>query len=149
MLYRKGQLSDIPAMIEIGRGFWHQTSYHKAGMEYSEDRCENIAKTCIETGITIVAETDGYIHGMMLCLVHPGIFTDDLMCSDIAFYVSPEGRKKGVGRTLLTLLKSIADLKGCKAIAMISLQSVTPDKSQALFESEGYHHAESTYLLVS
>lgn len=148
MIYRKASLADLPAIIEIGRRFWEQTEYHKAGMEYSEDRAGNMAKMAIESGITIISETDGYIHGMMLCIVHPAAFSDGMVCTDLAFYVSPEGRKSGVGTTLLGMTEALAIEKGCRMIVMVSLQSVDPKESEALFGKMGYRHAESSYLLV-
>ena len=132
----------------MGRGFWEQTSYHKAGMLYSPERATMFATLAINDGISVIADEDGVTYGMMVCLVTPALFSDDLLCNDLAFYVSPAGRRLGVGRALLSCVRQEAEERGIKAVAMMSLQSVHPAASEALFRSEGYHHAESTYLLV-
>jgi GNAT superfamily N-acetyltransferase len=148
MNYRKVTLDDLPAIILMGRGFWEQTSYHKAGMLYSPERATMFATLAIKDGISVIAEEEGKIYGMMICLVSPALFSDDLLCSDLAFYVSPTGRGLGVGRALLSCVRQEAEERGIKAIAMMSLQSVHPAASEALFRSEAYHHTQSTYLLV-
>lgn len=148
MIYRKAVFDDIQTIIDMGRGFWEQTSYHKAGLLYSVERASLMAGMAISNGITILAEQDGNLHGMMMCLVGPALFSDDLACSDLAFYVSPDGRRSGVGRELLNRMRAEAEERGCKIAAMVSIQSVRPAASESLFRSEGYQHAESTYLLV-
>jgi GNAT superfamily N-acetyltransferase len=148
VIYRDARKDDVPFIVHMGREFWSQTEYHKAGMLYSKERAAAMAESCIESGIAIVAELGGEIHGFLVGIVAPALFTEGKVFSDIAFYVSPEARHKSVGRDLLLTLKHLAAKRGVEAIAMMNLESVTPEKAEKLYLSTGFKKAESTFVLA-
>lgn len=146
-MIRKAEMSDLVAMMRLGKEFWHQTKYYKDwGIPYHGVSVATHATQCIDMGATFIDEQDGEIAGMIL--VYITRFPMDyrvLQGTEWVFYVDPD--KRG-GKTAVGLMEAAeAALKemGVKLFSMISLSNVTPERAEKLYQHLGFEHSETGF----
>lgn len=140
-------MRDLPAMMKLGKEFWHQTKYYKDwNIPYHGPSVATHAATCINMGATYIDEQDGEIAGMILMYI--ALFPMDyrkLSATEWVFYVAPD--KRG-SKTAVNLMEAVeAELKemGVKLFSMISLANVTPERAEKLYQHLGFEHSETAF----
>jgi GNAT superfamily N-acetyltransferase len=146
-MIRQAEETDIRALVDIGALFWEATQFFKEGSQYSHERATQTALAAYERGIALVSENDGSVDGMILFIVCPSPFSDELVAAEIVFFVSPEARGKGAGRELLEAGVLEAREFGCTRASVGNMFSVSPEVSEKLFNEAGFHLAENTYTI--
>jgi GNAT superfamily N-acetyltransferase len=148
MKVRRGRPEDIEELRVLGREFYEQTSYHASGVKYSPTTVYNLLVALMgDLGIVCVAEDDdGKIVGFILVAVFPVPFNVKVSgATELAFYVTPEAQKTGIGKQLLNKAEQVAKQRGAKFLSMVSLESVDPEKAQALYTKLGYRKNETLF----
>jgi GNAT superfamily N-acetyltransferase len=142
MIVREGAESDIPEMVSLGEKFWHLTHYYHGGEDYNKERCAEIARLCMDSGVVFVADSSG-IKGFIMMFVAPSMFSTRKMACEVVFFVHPDHR--GCGAKLMLRAEKKAKELGCSMISMISIDSVNPETPEALYIRLGYRKAETTF----
>lgn len=145
---RPANARDLPMMLEFGRGFWEQTLYYKAGIEYDIESCTDMTHLCIDDGLALIVEDDqSKVIGMLLVLVIPVLMNKNhLSATEWVFYIDPEWRQSGLGQQLLELAETSLRLRGVRLFNMVSLENVTPIAAERLYHKIGFQLAERTYM---
>lgn len=89
----------------------------------------------------LVAEIDGVVVGMIVCLVSPLVFTSQVVAQEVVWYVKPTHRSCGV--RLLKKTEELLRERGCEAILMVGLEG---DHSCEFYERVGYTLFQKTYI---
>lgn len=147
MKVRRATIDDIDEMVELGRGFWEQTKYYKDGIEYDPIQCAHLTKFLIENdGIVQIAVEDEKIVGLFLAMVNPIIFNPGFKsATEVVYYVHPDYRKGGAGIRLLRQAENVGRQIGLKYLNMVHLDSVDPDRPEALYRKLDYVLNETVF----
>lgn len=137
---------DVADMVEFGQEFWHQTSYYKQGVAYDKQQCAQLTHHLIDNGIVLTAFDDNKVVGLLLMVVGPMPFNPlAIVATEVVYYVSPEYRKGGLGIRFLKKAEAIARAHGVKYVSMIHLDSVEPERAEAVYKRLGYHKTETLF----
>lgn len=143
---RRAEHSDVGKMVAFGREFWHQTSYYQQGVEYDEEQCSALTHHLIDEGIVLLAESNNRPVALLLMVVGAMPFNPlAVVATELVYYVDPEHRKGGLGFKILKQAEKLAESKGVKYISMIHMDSVTPERAEAVYKRMGYHKTETLF----
>lgn len=145
-MIRDATEEDIKILVDIGESFWATTEYARDGAVYSKERALSSAMLCIKNGFALVSDNEG-LDGMALFLIAPSCFSDDKGATEMVFFVSPGKRGAGIGRSLLEAARIKALESGCNRISVGNMFGSSPESSDSLFKSMGFHIAETTYTM--
>ena len=67
------------------------------------------------------------------------------IATEVVFYVAPEYRKQGLGEKLLKQTENVARQLGVHLLSMVHLDSVSPEKAEALYNKHGYAKSETVF----
>lgn len=137
----------LKKMVELGQKFWEQTAYFTDhGVAYDADHITKMTRHLMDTGIVQVAFDEDKVVGLLLIVLFPNPFNPKcLNATELAYYVDPEYRESGVGRQLLTQGENVAKQIGVQLFNMIHLNSVSPEKAEAVYAKMGYRKNETVF----
>jgi GNAT superfamily N-acetyltransferase len=81
--------------------------------------------------------------GMLLAMTLPFLWGTKRTATEMAWWVEPSERSKGVGKALIEEFQNWAKEKGCVAITLTSLEDNNVEK---LYDKLGYKLCEQTYI---
>lgn len=140
---RLAKHSDLTECVEIGREFWEQTEYKTP---YNAAGVLGFLTGLIQAGTFLVYEFEGEIVGVAGILVVPFHFDpNQIVATEVFWYVRPGTREHGVGEALLDGMEAIAKNRGAK---LFSMGTMYDPKADAMLESRGYKLTERTYSKV-
>lgn len=147
MLIRHAKKSDVPAIVEMSRHFYAETSY--AGFaRFDDSAVRNLAEVLIDTGVMLIADRAQQVVGMVGLLVTPFPFNPEkTLACEIVWWVEPDARDSGAGTELLRAIEPACKARGCDAIQMVHLHN-SPPQAAILYERLGYRHSESSFTKV-
>jgi GNAT superfamily N-acetyltransferase len=137
-MIRPACIADLPRLVEMGRRFRGETTYH----EYLADNPEKMAELAtklIATDGLLVAERDGRVIGMLGYIIHTHFISGQVMGGEIFWWTDPESR--GDGLKLLREAERRAKLSGATQMQMIAPN----EKVARLYERRKYQFVEATY----
>ena len=115
---------------------------------YNYEYAKNILLRCEKAGVSLVAEHEGKIVGMILSLRVPEVWMPDIIrLRELAWWVRPEYRSTTVGARLFAEYRSQAqELLDEKKITgyTITKLSTSPDFD---YERRGFKFIEATYMV--
>lgn len=147
MKVRRGKPEDIDAIRQLGKEFYAQTAYANSA-KLSQTTVYTLLSALLgDAGIVCVAEDDnGEIVGVILLALFPFPFNSKYLCAtELAYYVTPEAQKQGVGKQLLGKAEQVAKQKGVKFLSMVALQSADPVSAEAVYNKLGYTKNEVVF----
>lgn len=144
---RRARPKDVPTMVKFGRTFWEQTSYYKdQGIQYDAEHIEKMVRQLIDNGIVQIAVDERKLVGIILMVVGPMPFNPStLAATELVFYVDEDYRDSGVGKQLLRQAEHIAKQLGVTLVSMIHLDTVSPEKAEAVYDQMGYKRNETVF----
>jgi GNAT superfamily N-acetyltransferase len=150
MKVRRATTKDIPAIVTLGKVFYDQTVYAQSGVEYDEPSIHTMLEYLVgDNGVVQVAVDGDTVVGFILILLYPFPFNpNERSATELAFYVREDAQREGMGRQLLKSAENVARQKGVKFLSMVALESVAPEKAQALYSQLGYVRNETVYTKV-
>ena len=89
-------------------------------------------------GVIVVAEEDGERIGMLLGMVTPHFFGNDLQASELVVYVKPEHRGGTAATRMIRLFEQRAMELGATEIHLGVSTEVNADRTAQLYERMGY-----------
>jgi GNAT superfamily N-acetyltransferase len=142
---RRATIEDVPAIVEMSAKFYTTTDYSKFAPMGAETVAD-LAATLVDTGVMLVAESDGDVVGMVGLFVAPYMFNRDFVVAhEVVWWVEPGAQGAGVGRALLNAVEPACRELGVSAIQMVHL-STSPPQAAELYRRMGYAHSETGFL---
>lgn len=143
MLIRNATEADLPAVVSMGERFY-ATTHYKDFAAYNPASVEALARMLMDTGILLVADDNGPVGMVGLC-VAPFAFNADVKAAyEVVWWVNPEQRGGLTGARLLKAIEPAAKDKGCAAIQMLHMSNSPPQAGQ-MYARMGYAHTESSW----
>lgn len=134
---RLASLEDHQSLKEMSMSFIETTSY-----DFDEETIDNLLKVFLTSSnnekIILFEEGKGFLAGMAV----PFIFSKGYVATEIAWWVSPEERKNGVGDALLNAFEFWANKIGCSSVVMVALD----DYLGEFYKKKGYELLERAYI---
>ena len=129
---------DLDLILKMTFNFLNQTSY---AAHVDAEKLGNLVASFLVNDpykIILLCENKGMIAGV----INPFIFGNELMATEVGWWVEPNERKNKVGQELLEAFERWAKSMDCKMITMVSLD----DKLGMFYEKIGYRLYERAYL---
>ena len=143
---KRASEDDTERLVAYGSQFWSQTRFYAEGVDYDVATVTAMADYLRLNGVSLYAEDDGNIVGLMLIFVEPFAMNKNyLAATEYVYYVDPAYRGTKVAFTLMQQAERILKEKDVKFFSMISLTNVTPEVANRLYESLGFSQSESTF----
>lgn len=146
--------SDLEALVEMGQAL-HDESPRYQGMGYSPTKLRSLFKALQGTMLTAVgcvyiAEHEGAIIGMAVCVVADRFFSDVRYVTDLTLYVRPEYRGKMSGgkafQKLVGAMEQWAAGEGVSDLAFGVSTEIHAVQTVAAYEKMGYRLAGYTMV---
>ena len=94
----------------------------------------------------LVSETDGVVDGAILGMVAPIWYVGALTASELALWVSPDRRSKGVARSLIEAFEDWGREQGVEYFTMSDLSVDGTYPAGGMFEHMGYKPFERAQI---
>lgn len=138
-MIRPATPEDIPALLDIGEAMATE-SPRFSRMRFSRGKlAANLAALIgADHGFVVVAERDGALAGVMVAVISPHWFSDDLQASDLALYVRPEARGTLAAARLVRAYTTWARQRGALLLQAGVTTGVHTEETARLYERLGY-----------
>lgn len=138
--------NDVEAVIEMAKRF-HDASPYSA-LEFSPTTSYELFKAYLEGDKTrlviILSEQDGKPQGMIIGMAAKPLFSDDLMATEIAWWMNPEYRKTRDSLLLIQAYEDWTKRIGCKMTQVAMLDEVT--NLEKFYTKRGFKRAEQSFI---
>ena len=138
-MIREATLEDIPALLALGQ-WMASESPRFSRLSFSRDRLTATLAQLIQSpqGFLWVAEEGGGMVGGMAALIHPHWFSDDLVASDLALFMSPQARGGMAAARLLRHYKAWAMAHGAVLVQAGVSTGLRTENTAQLYERMGF-----------
>lgn len=145
---RDAKPDDYQALLVIGHKFFEVNAYrHHSSID--EVSLLRTFHQLASDHVLLVVEVGDKVVGTAGAFIAPLYWNrDQLQGLEAFWWIDPEYRKDGLGRTLRNSLKEAAHEKGVKFWNMIALKESMHDEVCAQYEKAGMTHVESVYMKV-
>lgn len=144
---RLGTLSDLGDIMKLVNSFYKQSIYKS--FTYDETRVKDtlveILSSSQDRKIVILGIQDNQPIGLVIGLVAPAPFSDQLVGLEQAWFVEQEHRNSRIGLELLSAFEEWCRLVGCDLIQLSSL-GASQSIADTIYERKGYTLVEKAYL---
>lgn len=119
-----------------------------AEVQYQEPMTEGLFAMkwvgLMESGkaITLTAENDGKVAGVLLGMVCQDMFAPVTFATDLLWYVRPGYRRHGIGKALAREYEAVARNKGCKRAVLGAWEKFSPEATVSSLSRMGYRPLE-------
>ncbi len=146
IVYREGTEDDLDRLLEMASSFWDTVGYEE---EFCNESCLEMLKLCMEHELIAVVQVDNLVEGFAAGLKSPLIANQKVsQGTELAWWITPQARKKGLGVSLLTQLESQAKKQGIKYWSMVFMSNSMPEVVEDIYKNLGYKKTETTYTKV-
>jgi GNAT superfamily N-acetyltransferase len=143
---RPGTPDDFEQVAALGAKFHEQTAWAKH-IPYSFEGGVQWAKLMWDHGLLVVADNGKDVVAVVGGLRYPFLNNPDwIIGSEILWWVEPEYRNGGLGKTMLHAIEEAARDAGCHLWVMVTLEAVEPEKAGAIYRKLGYELTEHSYM---
>lgn len=146
MTLRLAVPADLPKIIEMARKFQEISPYNS--LSFSEELCNNLFEQYLmgdkTSLIIIVSEQDGSPRGMIIGLAAPGLFSEDKMATEIAWWMDLEYRGSRDSLLMIDAYQEWAKRVGSRIVQVAMLDEVT-DLSK-FYLKRGFKQAERSFI---
>jgi RimJ/RimL family protein N-acetyltransferase len=141
-------LEDIEDMVDMGVQMHAESAF--SGLDFDREKCRSLGQYYVDnpdTHFGVVAVLDGRVIGMLAGYVTPYYFGNDLIASDILWFVAPKHRGSRAGILLLqAFIKWSAD-RGASEVCIGISTAVAHEKTGRVLERFGFKHVGGNYKL--
>lgn len=121
-MIRKATTEDLPAIVTLWEGEYAEEDVDIIGEKHSWYDSFKTAEAVVlgqVLGEMFVAEVDGEVVGIFLAHYTPfGGNVSTIICHEVAWYVNPAYRKRGLGHALVKAVEAEATRKGAKRMSL-------------------------------
>jgi N-acetylglutamate synthase-like GNAT family acetyltransferase len=140
-MIRKAVVSDLPAMVEMGRKF-HEASGYGDITEFDGLSLATALQNAPDA-VFLVVEKDGVVVGMTGAMVYPLYFNlKHKAAQEMFWWVEPEHR--GVGAQLFSALEAEVKKMGAESLTMNALERFS--WVGGYYEKRGYKPIERSFI---
>lgn len=139
-MIRRALLSDIPAIVELGRAM-HAESRTHSGLSFNPGKVVQLLVGMLGKPLTclvLVSENAGEIEGGALAFIEPHWFSDDLIAQELALYVSPGKRGTLRAARLVAAIDAWAQGMGAHLLQAGCTTGVAAERTIELYERLGF-----------
>lgn len=126
---------------------FHGVSPYK-DLEFSPAACSGLFRAYLNGDgrnlVFILSEQDGEPHGMIIGMASQPLFSQEIMATEIAWWVDPEYRNTRDSLLLISAYEDWSKRVGAKITQVAMLDDVT-DLSR-LYQKRGFTKAETSYI---
>jgi GNAT superfamily N-acetyltransferase len=143
-MIRAAQLTDVPAIVEIG-AVLHCTSVYR-DIAFNRDKVADLMRSLINgAGVVFVAERDGVVVGGMAGGVTAHWFSDELVGFEYSFFVLPEARHGLIATKLLLAMKAWCKAKGAKTLRIGITTGINVEGTSRFYRHMGFVDAGNLF----
>lgn len=144
MLIRPATIEDLPQCGPCAEKFY-ASSQHLKTFDINRFVAMWTALLSNETGAMFLVLDQNEIVGAIAGVAYPEAYSDELICQEFYWFISPEHRGMG-GVRLYKMFEDWARSKGCSQIRMGHLLDSMPEKVSKFYERMGFVAAEVNYF---
>ncbi len=135
-------VDDLARLAPLAAQFYAASKHLR---EFHVERFQALWKAWLEAGngVIYVLESNGEIQGVIGGLMHPELYSGELICQEFFWYVNENHRGQGI--RLYHCLETWARGMGCKELRMAHLSDSMPDKVKRFYLAMGYEQVETLY----
>jgi GNAT superfamily N-acetyltransferase len=137
--------SKLEEVIVLGEMMFEESPFSTIK---SGDEIPNILAASAANGSLFIEEIDGKVVGFLAALTlsyHP-IVGECNLAAEVAWYVHPDFRDRGLAATLLTKYEQWAELSGASHCVTSAMFNDTFDKVKSMYEKRGYVMHEASFM---
>ena len=142
-MIRHAQETDL--LLFLGTG-WKFASYTGLPTPFSPESAERMIRFLMEKGVVLVSETDGVVEGAIMGMVAPIWYVGAFTAAELALWVSPDRRTKGVARSLIEAFESWGREQSVEYFTMSDLSVDGTYPAGGMFERMGYRPFERAHI---
>lgn len=145
MDFRDAEHGDFMAFLELGKNIHHLSPY--SCLRFNEKKAFTKFASYLENRkryFCKLAETKGEVVGIIYARLMPPDYSDELIASDVYFWVSSGYRRMSIASDLIQLFICWSKQNGAKYIQLQNGAGLTDDLS-GLFEKAGMKKTGSIY----
>ena len=134
--------ADIPQIVKMGLRF--ATAEYAISLPADPDRIAMLARNLMggENSVVLVSESsEGAVVGMIAMMVYDQPMTNELVATEIAWWMEPEQRGSSAGIRLLKAGEQWARARGARKLQMIA----PTDRVGQFYERLGFQRIEIHY----
>lgn len=149
VVVKRAKPEHVDQIVDLAEVFWVQTRHHtKHGVIFNRKHVARLAEFLMSGhGIVQIALDDGQLVGMIALMLGPSpVNPGYIIASEVAFYVDPEYRKKGVGKVLLKQAEKVAKQQSVSLMSMVLLQHNSPGVAEEVYAKSGYDEIERVFV---
>lgn len=134
--------ADYPLIARMARQFYASAGLDSLLGEYSPEAIENVCRNS-----TVLVFDDGGIVGFVSLLVYPHMFRPDVkVCQEMFWWVEPDNRSSGVGRSLMHAAEAYAADSGAEVMLMLAIEGPGRAAAEKIYAKGGYRPLESSHV---
>lgn len=143
-MIREARPNDVPWVVGMGDRFIRETEY-KSHISGDPNKMRELVEALMANpdGLLLVYDNDGMVDGMMGVLMFRHPMSDQLVASEMFWWVEPEARGSA-GVRMLRMAEEWARLRGAERMMMIA----PTDRVGEFYERVGYGKVETSYMRV-
>ncbi|KFC61958.1 GNAT family N-acetyltransferase [Massilia sp. LC238] len=146
-MIRRAALSDLGALLSMGRKFFAASGYADIARFDEESFRRTVDQLMTDNAVCLVAEIDGQVVGAAGALAYPFYFdASHKTGQEVFWWLDPEHRGGQVGIRLFAELEAWARAQGCKSFTMIALDAVDAWRVGKIYQRCGYRPSEHSYI---
>ena len=131
---RRWELEDVDPLLDLASTMWQEGAYSYLKFNKQKLKKNFLLLLATEKGMGWVAEKEQRIIGAMIVQLTSYIFSDELLCADLALYVDPKERKSiFVPIKLINAATAWAKEQGAKEFCPASSVAIASDKVEKLY----------------
>lgn len=142
-MIRNAQETDLLLLLGMG---WKFASYTGLPTPFSPESAERMISFLMEKGVVLVSETEGVVEGAIMGMVTPIWYVGAFTAAELALWVSPDRRTKGVARSLIEAFEAWGREQGVEYFTMSDLSVDGTYPAGGMFERMGYRPFERAHI---
>jgi len=149
---RLASVEDLKELLDMAIKFFKASPYAQLDELVDTDIVNTIRNTLIlqsmgKAVILVSTDTDNKATGMLAAMASKAMWSENLIATEMAWWVSEDERKSGVGKKLIEGYEYWAKMVNAKLISLSTLKDLDPEgKLEEFYEKEGYVKAEQAFV---
>jgi GNAT superfamily N-acetyltransferase len=149
---RLASVEDLKELLDMAIKFFKASPYAQLDELVDTDIVNTIRNTLIlqsmgKAVILVSTDTDNKATGMLAAMASKAMWSENLIATEMAWWVSEDERKSGVGKKLIEGYEYWAKMVNAKLISLSTLKDLDPEvKLEVFYDKEGYVKAEQAFV---
>lgn len=139
---------DKPTILKYAPIFWKEIKGEELAGELDLNNISNFLDSCFLKDVLIgwIYEKDNEIHGGILFILTPELFTNKTILKELFWFVAPEKRNSWVAYKLIKEAEKFAKENGVHIVSMNHMRYPNPENLKHFYEKIGYNMTQVEYF---